>query len=60
MPLRLPRICCALQSFHEILMSFPYSVQQEDLTEWIHQYAVLPFFLVFLQLFLVLDRKSVV
>ena len=53
MPLRLPRICCALQSFHEILMSFPYSVQQEDLTEWIHQYAVLPFFLVFLQLFLV-------
>ena len=29
----------ALQFFHEILMSFPYSVQQEDLTEWIHQYA---------------------
>lgn len=29
----------ALQFFHEILMSFPYFVQQEDLTEWIHQYA---------------------
>ena len=28
----------ALQFFHEILMSFPYSIQQEDLTEWIHQY----------------------
>ena len=24
--------------FHEILMSFPYSVQYEDLTEWIQQY----------------------
>ena len=24
--------------FHEILMSFPYSVQFEDLTEWIQQY----------------------
>ncbi len=29
----------ALQFFHEILMSFPYSVQQEDLNKWIHQYA---------------------
>ena len=30
--------CEALQFFHEILMSFPYSVQYEDLTEWIQQY----------------------
>ena len=28
----------SLQFFHEILMSSPYSVQHEDLTEWIRQY----------------------
>ena len=28
----------ALQFFHEILMSFPYSIQYEELTEWIRQY----------------------
>ncbi|MBM6949589.1 hypothetical protein, partial [Mordavella massiliensis] len=29
----------ALQFFHDILASWPYSVQYEDLTEWIQQYA---------------------
>lgn len=28
----------ALQFFHDILASFPYSVQHEELTEWIRQY----------------------
>ena len=28
----------ALQFFHDILASFPYSVQYEELTEWIRQY----------------------
>lgn len=28
----------ALQFFHDILASFPYSIQYEELTEWIRQY----------------------
>ena len=34
----LPKAYEALQFFHEILLSFPYSVQYEELTEWIRQY----------------------
>lgn len=28
----------SLQFFHDILLSFPYSIQYEELTEWIRQY----------------------
>lgn len=32
----------ALQFFHDIVLSFPYSVQYENLTEWIHEYSASP------------------